>query len=532
MTSGRLAGTTVHAPSGMVASVDHLASSAGVAVLRAGGTAADAAVAAGAVLAVTNQQESGMGGDLFALVHRPGEPVAALCAAGRAGSGADAVSARAEGHDTLPPVDDIRVVTVPGCVDGWLELHRRFGRLPLPQVLDAAITYAAAGFPVSPLLSVAASLILGVAGADDYRDPAMANGGRLPPGTLIRRPGVAAALAAIAAEGRAAWYEGPFGEGMLELGAGLYRRGDLARCQADWVEPLVRTVWGHELVVPPPPSQAYLVLAGAAVAEELGLPDDPDDPAWAHLLAEAARATGLDRDAVLHDGADGDALLAPDRLAAQRAAVDRERRSAAGAMASLPGDTTVCCAVDADRMGVTLIQSNASWWGAQIVEPATGVFLHNRGAGFSLAPDHPAVWAPGRRPPHTLSPVLVRRPDGSLRAVVGTRGGDTQPHVVLQLLARLLVHDQSPGRAVGAGRFVLGPGGFEVWRDGGPAYLRIEQHAPAAWEEGLAARGHDVRRSGEEVDGGFGHAQLIEATDGVLAGLADPRALDGAAAGY
>ena len=103
---------------------------------------------------------------------------------------------------------------------------------------------------------------------------------------------------------------------------------------------------------------------------------------------------------------------------------------------------------------------------------------------------------------------------------------------MLQLLARLLVHDQSPGRAVGAGRFVLGPGGFDVWRDGGPAYLRIEQHAPAAWEEGLAARGHDVRRSGEEIDGGFGHAQLIEANDGVLAGLADPRALDGAAAGY
>jgi gamma-glutamyltranspeptidase/glutathione hydrolase len=360
----------------------------------------------------------------------------------------------------------------------------------------------------------------------------MAAGGRLPAGTLIRRPGVADALAAIAAEGRAAWYGGPFGEGLLALGAGLFRREDLARCQADWVEPLVRTAWGHELVVPPPPSQAYLVLAGAAVAEGLGVPDDPDDAAWAHLLAEVARATGLDRDAVLHEGADGDALLAADRLAAQQAAVDPERRSATVSAPSLPGDTTVCCAVDAERMGVTLIQSNASWWGAQIVEPATGVFLHNRGAGFSLAPGHPALVAPGRRPPHTLAPVLVRRPDGSLRAVVGTRGGDTQPHIVLQLLARLLHNGQSPGRAVGAGRFVLGAGGFEVWRGGGPAYLRIEHHAPPGWEEGLAARGHDVRRSGEEIDPGFGHAQLVEATDGVLAGLADPRALDGAAAGY
>jgi gamma-glutamyltranspeptidase/glutathione hydrolase len=532
--------TTVHAPSGMVATADHLASSAGVAALRAGGSAADAAVAAGAVLAVTNQHQNGMGGDLFALVHRPGEPVAALVAAGRAGSGADALQAHAEGLTRLPAQGDIRAVTVPGCVDGWVELHRRFGRLPLPEVLEAAVTYAATGFPVSPLLSAMAPLILDLDAADDYRDPAMANGGKLPPGTLVRRPGVAAALAAIAAEGRAPFYLGPFGEGLVRLGRGLFTRADLARSQAEWVDPLSVDVWGHTVHVPPPPSQGYLSLAGAAVAADLPVPDDPGDPGWAHLLAEASLLVGIDRDDVLYDGADGAALLAPDRLAARRAQIDPDRRADVPPLAR-GGGTTVGCMVDRDRMGVTLIQSNASGFGAHIVEPATGVFLHDRGIGFSLVADHPAAFRPGRRPPHTLAPALVTRPDGSLRAVLGSMGGDSQPQVVLQLLARLLRHDESPGHAVRAGRWTLAPGpadaygragGFDTWSGEGPGHVEVEAHAPAAWDAGLAARGHQVRRSGEAVDHGFGHAQMIEVVDGVLAGMADPRSLDGAAFGY
>jgi gamma-glutamyltranspeptidase/glutathione hydrolase len=533
------AARTVHAPNGMVATADHLASSAGVAALRAGGSAADAAVAAGAVLAVTNQHQNGLGGDLFALVHRPGEPVTALVAAGRAGSGADALQARAEGLARLPLEGDIRAVTVPGCVDGWIALHRRFGRLPLSQALEAAVTYAATGFPVSPLLSLMAPLIVDLDGADDYRDPTMANGGKLPAGTLIRRPGVAETLEAVGAEGRSAFYQGPFGEGLIRLGRGLFTHADLARPLAGWVEPLTADVWGHTVHVPPPPSQAYLTLAGAAVAAGLNVPDDPDAPAWAHLLAEAARVVGVDRDAVLHDGADGTALIASDRLAAQQALVDPDRRADLAPLAA-EGGTTVGCVVDRERMGVTLIQSNASGFGAHIVEPTTGIFLHDRGLGFSLDADHPAVFAPGRRPPHTLAPALVTRPDGSLRAVLGTMGGDSQPQVVLQLLARLLHHGESPGQAVRAGRWVLGPGpanrppdgGFATWAGDGPGHLAVEAHAPDTWDDGLAARGHDVRRSRARIDHGFGHAQVIQVVDGVLAGVADPRSLDGAAVGY
>jgi gamma-glutamyltranspeptidase / glutathione hydrolase len=532
MAAENLGATTVHAPTGMVATVDHLASSAGVAALRAGGNAADAALAAGAVLAVTNQHQCGMGGDLFALVHEPGRPVAALCAAGRAGSGSDALQARAEGLDRLPFHGDVRAVTVPGCVDGWLALHRRFGRLALSQVLEAAITYAATGFPVSRLLAGSAPVILELDGAEDYLHPAMAAGGRLPPGTLIRRPGVAGALETIVAEGRTGFYRGRFGEGLLRLGGGLFRPEDLDRDQAEWVEPLKVTVWGHDVLTPPPPSQGYLTLAAAAVAEGLDLPDDPGDPAWPHLLAETARAVGRDRDAVLADGADGAALLAPERLDAARAAVDPTHRAGAAPLTA-GGGTTVCCAVDRARMGVTLIQSNASGWGAHLVEPATGVFLHDRGIGFMLDHGHPAELAPGRRPPHTLAPAIVIRPDRSLRAVLGTMGGDSQPQIVLQVLARLLVHGQAPGRAVGAGRWALGSsGGFETWSGDGPGWVAVEAHAAPGWDAGLAARGHDVRRSPHAIDHAFGHTQVIDATDGVLSGVADPRALDGAAAGY
>jgi gamma-glutamyltranspeptidase/glutathione hydrolase len=524
-------GTTTRAPVGMVAAADNLASSAGVAALRAGGSAVDAAVAAGAVLAVTNQHQCGLGGDLFAVVHRPGQPVAALCAAGRAGSGADAGGPRQQGLHRLPLHGDVRAVTVPGCVDGWIDLHGRFGRLPLARVLESAIGYADRGFPASRLLAYTVRDILQVDGADDYR-AAAADGTRLAAGALVRRPGVAAALDALASGGRDAFYLGAFGDGLMKLGAGLFAPEDLDRTQAEWVTPLRVTAWGHDVWTTPPPSQGYLTLAGAWISGGLPLPDDPDDAAWPHLLAEAARMAGSDRGAVLFEGADGNALLAPARLAPRRAVIDPRRRGGQPPLASA-GGTTVCCAVDGERMGVTLIQSNASAWGARIVEPATRVFLHDRGIGFSLEAGHPAELAPGRRPPHTLAPALVTGTDGSLRTVLGTMGGDSQPQVLVQLLARLLRHGESPGRAVAAARWVLGgAGSFRTWDGDGPGYLAIEAHAESGWAEGLTTRGHEVRRSPNPVDHGFGHAQVIEVAHEGLAGVADPRALDGAAVGY
>ena len=162
--------------------------------------------------------------------------------------------------------------------------------------------------------------------------------------------------------------------------------------------------------------------------------------------------------------------------------------------------------------------------------------------GFSLLPGHGAEYGPGRRPPHTLAPALVTGPEGSLRAVAATMGGDSQPQVLLQLLARVLQAGQSPGPAMAAGRWALGPvaglgaaepapAGFQTWRAGGEVTVRVEGHAPTAWDQGLAARGHHVERA-EGFDHGFGHAQLITVAGDHLAGASDPRARGGAAAAW
>jgi gamma-glutamyltranspeptidase/glutathione hydrolase len=510
--------STQYARTGMVASIDQLASSAGVAMLRAGGSAADAAIAANAVLAVTAQHLCGLGGDVFALVHRPGdERPACLNASGRAGSGADPDRLRAEGHEAIPKEGDIRATPVPGCVDGWVVLHERFGRLPLGELLEPARAYAEGGFPALPTLAgwTASERLEGVAHADDYTAS-----GPLGPGGVIRRPGVARTLRAIAERGREGFYQGEFGERLLELGNGEYTVADLARSQADWVEPISVEAWNRRVWTVPPNSQGYITLSAAWIAQGLDLPDDPADGLWAHLLVEAARQAGFDRDEVLHENASGEALIADDRLEPRLHAIDPERASAPGAVQAR-GDTMYLSAVDGDGMGVSLIQSNYRGFGSMVVVPEVRIFLQNRGAGFSLEPGHPAEYGPGRRPPHTLAPALVTNRDGSLAAVLGTMGGDAQPQIVLQLLARYYGAGETAGDVLAAPRFILG----------GPDGVEVEDHAPSSWFEGLAARGHAVGRR-PAWSHGFGHAHLIAVEDGVLAGAADPRSLGGAAAGY
>lgn len=520
---------TRYAPTGMVCSVDHLASSTGVAMLRAGGSAVDAAVAANAVLAVTSQNMCGMGGDLFAIVHPAGErEPAVLNASGRAGSGADPEQLRAEGHTAMPRHDDIRAVPVPGCVDGWLTLHERFGRLSLATVLEPARTYAATGFPVSSAIAAGYDRLATYPDAADYTSR-----GRLRPGAVVRRPGVARALDAIAAEGRAGFYEGEFGENLLELGQGEYQPADLQHVNADWVEPLGVDVWGRRLWTVPPNSQGYLTLASAWISEVLDIPTNPDDPAWAHLLVESSRLAAYDRNEVLHEHADGLALVAPERLQPRRDAVDPRSRVPLSSESYADGGTMYLCVVDGDRMAVSLIQSNFTGWGSMKIVPGVRIFLQNRGAGFSLVPGHPAEYGPRRRPPHTLAPALVTRSDGTVDCVLGTMGGDSQPQVLLQLLTRLYRNGQAVGDAVAAPRWVLsGPEmGWGTWDDHDAIRLAVEAVAPAQWFDGLAARGHAVMSTAPWT-GPFGHAHAIQIEDDLLAGAADPRSLHGAAAGF
>ena len=509
---------------GAVCTVDHLASAAGLDVLRAGGSAADAAVAANAVLAVTTQHSCGMGGDLVALVHPPQGQARALLGVGRAGSGSDAGQLRAEGHTRMPFRGDVRTVTVPGCVDGWIALHEAYGRLPLERVLSAAIGYAVDGFPVSPLLAAALPLVTDVAGGEELV------GDELPaPGDLRRRPSLGRALQEIASDGRSAWYEGDFGRGLIRVGAGLFTREDLARPIAQWAEPAALEVGGRRVLSTPAPTQGYLVVGGAWVAQQVGTFGALDDP---HLLVEAARVTGHDRLALLADELPADVLLAGLEERAARISPDgalEHRVPARG------GGTVYLCAADADGMVVSLSQSNAAGFGAHLAVGEVGVFLHNRGIGFSLEPGHPAELRPGARPTHTLCPSLLV--EGEQVTAVGTMGGDAQPQVVLQLLAALAA-GRTPAQALEQPRWMLvGPrqDGFDTWdpwADGAvAATVSLEAQAPQAWEDALRARGHRVERA---LHGrGFGHAHvLVRRADGSVAAASDPRAGTGDAQAY
>jgi len=514
---------SVRAPHAMVASADQLATQAGLTAIALGGGAVDAAIATNAAIAVTAPHLCGMGGDLFALV-LDGERVHALDASGRAGTGASAAALRADGLTEVPLRHDIRAVTVPGCVDGWVALHERFGRLPLATTLAPAIELAEHGFPASPLL-VASLALLDDRGRTSLAELASQATGA---GVRVRRPGVGRALRAVAVGGRDAFYGGDFGRGLLELGDGWFAPDDLSVPGAAWVEPLRVDAWGVELWTVPPPSQGYLLLAAAGLLADIDLPD-PDDDMWPHLLIEACTAAGHDRVSVLHDRADGAALIA---AAADRGGSISQERSSQRSVPGRDGDTTYLCTADRDGMAVSLIQSNASGFGSWLVEPSTGINLHDRGLGFSVEEGHPAELAPGRKPPHTLSPALATR-DGALAAVLGTMGGDAQPQILLQLAARLFAHGQRPGPAIGAPRFALhGPStGFDTWRDPAQVAVAVEGSAPDGWLDGLVGRGHRAS-SLPALHPSFGHAHAILRTDdGGWIGAADPRAVVGSVAG-
>lgn len=469
---------------GGVATVDPRAVAAGNAALADGGSAADAAIAANAVLAVTMPAWCGLGGDLLAVVHPggAGEPIV-LWAAGRAGSGADLERLLAQGRRWMPYEHDIRCVPVPGCVDGWMALHERFGRLPMARDLAPAIELA----------------------------------------TRVgdRPQGIDRLLGAISEHGREGFYEGEAGAALLAMGDGEFVPEDLDARHAEWVAPLVIDAWGHRLWTTPTPSQGYLTLAATWIASGLPVPDDADDARWPHLMIEALRQAGFDRRAVLYDGADGAALLDPARLAPRRAAIHPERATAVGGSYGA-GDTIALTALDGDGLAISMCQSNASLEGSRLTIPGTGVYLQNRGASFSIDPVHPGAYGPGRRPPHTLAPLLATGPDGRLAALAASEGGDLQPMVLLQLLHHVLVGGHSATDALRAPRWKLA-NPLSLWDFPTETSVVVEASAPSDWVPGLAARGHPVAVA-DPSDNAFGHAHVMRvATDGRVDAACEPR---------
>jgi gamma-glutamyltranspeptidase/glutathione hydrolase len=496
-----------------------LASKAAIDIMSAGGNAVDAAIAADAVLGVVLPDTCGPGGDLFALVHTPGMGApAALNASGRAGRGVDPSVMRRRGLTALPPHDPW-TVTVPGCVDGWEALVQRFGRLSLAEMLAPAIAHALDGFPVSTEL------------ADSLRDAHRAIGGRpsaadlypdrTPPrvGAILRRPLLGRTLIQLSAGGRDAFYSGEPGEGITAATDGAVTSDDLERVQADWVEPIGLDVMGSHVWTMPPNSQGYLTPAALWIFQSLDPPRDPETPEYQHLLVEAYRSVAWERDNVVSDSATApqppELLLSRQRLTERAARIDPQRTVEWPAPAMPPGGTAYLCTRDSDGVGVSFVQSNFAAIGSGYSAGASGVWLHNRGAGFNLTVGHPNELAPGRRPLHTLSPTLWTR-DGELVMLLGTRGGHQQPQLLIQAAAARLWGDLSPEAALALPRWTIddfGPGTASSL----DAEARMADEAVA----GLRRRGHDVRRV-DSWRADWGPISLIDLQPD-LRGAADPR---------
>jgi gamma-glutamyltranspeptidase / glutathione hydrolase len=494
-----------------------LASQTAVEVMGAGGNAVDAAIAANAVVGVVLPDTCGIGGDLFAIVHRPGdgEP-SVLNASGRAGSGASSKRLRDLGHTTVP-LRSVESITVPGCVDGWEALAARFGSRRLADLLSPAIAIAADGFAVSAELADSLKRLHPTIGAQPSAAPLYPDGRQPVAGERITRPHLARTLSEIATDGRSAFYQGAPGEAIIAVTGGIIAEEDLARIQSGWVPPLGAGVFGLTAWTVPPNSQGWVTLATLRIFELLDPPKDPTDPGYHHALIEAYRSVVWERADLTTDPETmpvaPEALLDTGKLEARARLIEPGSARSWDTARSAPGGTTYLSTRDAAGMTVSLIQSNFRGIGTGLSAGSTGVWLHDRGEGFDLRPGHPNELQPGRRPLHTLSPTLWTS-DRDAVLVLGTRGGDQQP----QYLAQFAAHHRWAGVDLANAQSLPR---WAISLDEPDLPVRAESTFDEATLESLAARGHRiVTVSG--LQPGYGPMSAIGIDDGVT-GAADPR---------
>ncbi len=341
--------------------------------MQRGGNAVDAVIAADAVLGMVLPSTCGIGGDLFAIVHRPGwDKPEVLNASGRGGSGLDASRLRSAGH-TVFPYRAPESVTVPGCVDGWEALAARHGSRPLAELLAPAIALGTEGFPVSAEfasdLRVMAPMIQGQRSAESLYP-----GGTVPVvGDILTRTDLAATLSAIATEGRGAFYEGRVAEQISAATGGVLVPGDLAANTSDWVEAIGATAFGLKAWTVPPNSQGYLTVAAAMLLEHLDPPANPMDPAFHHAVIEAYRAVAWERDDLVADSRfaplSPESLLDPERILSRLKAISPERVTAWKSPKPAPGGTAYFCAMDASGMAVSCTSDGSDGWVSLEVSP-------------------------------------------------------------------------------------------------------------------------------------------------------------------
>ena len=507
-----------------VATSQPLATQAGIAALRAGGNAVDAALATAITLTVVEPCSNGLGSDLFAIVW-DGRELVGLNASGRAP--AAWTPARFAGLAEMPRAG-WDTVTIPGAVSGWVALSSRFGKLPFADLFAAAIAYAREGYAVSPVVAekwAKAVPVLGeVPGFAEHFLPR----GRAPvPGEVFSCAAMAATLEQIAATKGEAFYRGVLAQKMVahsRANGGAHTLADFAAHAADWVTPIAMGYRGYTVHEIPPNGQGIAALMALGILEQFDLSAQPvDSAAVQHLAIEAMKLAFADAYRYVADPqameVSSTQLLDRGYLAARARLIDAKRAQDFQHGTPPPAGTVYLTAADAGGMMVSLIQSNYMGFGSGIVVPGTGISLQNRGTGFSLQPGHPNLIGGGKRPFHTIIPGFVMR-DGAPYASFGVMGGAIQPQGHVQTLVRLIDYRQQPQTALDAPR----------WKVGAGLSIDYEESAPEELRSGLAALGHRFASVPDSYMD-FGAGQFIVRTEGGYVAASDPRR-DGQAAGF
>ena len=538
----------VIAQHGMVCTSQPLATQVGLDILKAGGSAVDAAIAANATLGLMEPVSSGPGGDLFAIVWSAKEHrLYGLNASGRSPQGLGFAQMQAELaklHRTTIPPFGMLPISVPGAVDGWAELHAKFGRLPMPQVLAPAIRYAEEGFPVSELIAFYWDHNVDILRAQHLPGTfveTFAPGGHAPQkGEIFRNPDLARTYRLIAEQGRDVFYRGAIADqidAFMRANGGWLRKADFERHTSTWVEPLSTNYRGYDVYELPPNGQGIAALQMLNLLEGFDLRRMGFLSADAlHVMIESKKLVFEDRAKFYADPAFAKVpvkwLVSKEYAEARRKLIDlahAARTYDAGHAPVNYCDTIYLCTADAEGNMVSLIQSNYRGMGSGIGVPGLGFGFQDRGEIFTMEPGHANVYAPGKRPFHTIIPAFVMK-GGQPWLAFGVMGGAMQPQGHVQILVNLIDYGLNLQEAGDAARWQHdGSTDYDhpTMRDGGWVYL--ESGIPWDVVAELKRRGHDIRTD----LGGYGGYQAIEwdAANHTYIGASEGRK-DGQAAGY
>jgi len=533
---------------GMVTSPHYLASQAGLDILRRGGNAVDAAIAAAAALTVVYPQMCTLGGDNFWLIYDAGSgTVKGLNASGRAGEKATVEFYRSRGYTKIPSRGWLAANTVPGVVSGWgkafaYSREHMGSTLLWKDLLSSALELAADGVPVSSSLHRWSVINTDTSDREarclqrfpSFAETFLKDGKPYALGDVFRQPRLAATLKLLQENGPDEFYKGSIAARIcadMEKNGGLLTAADFASHTADWVEPITVRYRGRTACNLPPNTQGMASLEILNILENFDVSSLGQGTAdYYHLLTEATKEAFADRDRWLTDPAFLDIplkrLLSPEHGRRQAGRISMERAAAGVSPMDPAGDTIWLGVTDRRGNAVSLIQSIYHDFGSGIVPGGTGVILQNRGSFFSLDPRHVNCLAPRKRTFHTLNPAMLLK-DGRPELVYGTMGGEGQPQTQAALVTRMIDFGMTPQEAIDAPRWLYG----RTWgKDSND--LRLEGRIPDDVAEELARRGHPVKKVEDYTDV-MGHAGaiLVNQRSGVMQGGSDPRG-DGLACGY